>query len=325
MDSQSLILFVLVIVAVAVICIGALMIRKKSLETAQVGATSDVDAAFERPSTERFTLIRRVFQNRKSTSWIDKDLITAAIMLKPTEFIAINLLFFAVIMLVAFLHIHSMPVDNTLFGFAKRLAWLVLYVFLGWKIPQWILHFLANRRRTKLEYQLADALTIVASSLKGGYSFIQGLDMVSKQLNDPIQTEMARVLRLIQLGMDTPRALQQMADRVNSYDYYMTVSAVNIQLAVGGNLAALLEGIAETIRARIRLRRDVAVLTAQGRMSGAILVALPICIFFFLFIINHEYMSELTSTTMGNNMLYGAVIMQFCGIYWIKKLLEFDK
>jgi len=217
-----------------------------------------------------------------------------------------------------------MPANPTFFGLAKRLLWLLLYIFLGWKVPQWILHYSAVRRRSKLENQLADALTIVASSLKGGYSFIQGMDMASQQLDDPIKMEMARVLRLIQLGMDTPRALQQMAERVNSYDYYMTVSATNIQLAVGGNLASLLETIAETIRERIRLRRDIAVLTAQGRVSGAILVALPICIFFMLFIINPKYMSELTTTTTGNNLLYGALIMQCCGIYWIKKLLDFD-
>jgi len=226
--------------------------------------------------------------------------------------------------LVGLLHINAMPPNPTAVGLIKRILWLLLYIVLGWKIPQWSLKYLTNRRRTKLEYQLADALTIVASSLKGGYSFIQGLDMASKQLEDPIKMETERVLRLIQLGMDTPRALQQMADRVNSYDYYMTVSATNIQLSVGGNLAHLLESIANTIRERIRLRRDIAVLTAQGRVSGAILIALPIGIFFFLFLINPGYMSELTSTEMGNNFLYGAFIMQCCGIYWIKKLLDFD-
>lgn len=321
MDNQTLILFVLI--GVIVICIFILRMRRAVAEAAQKG-TLDADPIFQRTRAERFMLISRIFYGRKSTYWIDRDLITAGILLKPTEFIAINLVFLALMMLVGLLHINAMPANPTLIGFVKRLLWLFLYLYLGWKVPQWILHFSAVRRRTKLEYQLADALTIVASSLKGGYSFIQGLDMASKQLDDPIKLETARVLRLIQLGMDTPRALQQMADRVNSYDYYMTVSATNIQLAVGGNLASLLETIAETIRERIRLRRDIAVLTAQGRVSGAILIALPICIFFMLFIINPKYMSELTSTEMGNNLLYGALVMQCCGIYWIKKLLDFD-
>lgn len=321
MDNQTLILFVLI--AVILVCIVALRMRRTAAE-AQKGTLDAADPIFQRTRAERFTLISRIFNSRKSTHWIDRDLITAGIALKPTEFIAINLVFLALLLLVGLLHINSMPPNPTFIGLVKRLLWLILYLFLGWKVPQWVLHYLADRRRTKLEYQLADALTIIASSLKGGYSFIQGLDMASKQLDDPIKDETARVLRLIQLGMDTPRALQQMAERVNSYDYYMTVSATNIQLTVGGNLASLLESIAETIRERIRLRRDIAVLTAQGRVSGAILVMLPIGIFFMLFIINPGYMSELTSTEMGNNLLYGALIMQACGIFWIKKLLDFD-
>jgi len=322
MDRQTQILFVLI--AVILVSIIALRMRRTAAEAAQKGTLDAANPIFQRTRAERFTLISRIFYGRKSTYWIDRDLITAGILLKPTEFIAINLVFLALMMLVGLLHINSMPANPTFIGLAKRLLWLLLYIFLGWKVPQWILHYSAVRRRSKLENQLADALTIVASSLKGGYSFIQGMDMASKQLDDPIKMEMARVLRLIQLGMDTPRALQQMAERINSYDYYMTVSATNIQLTVGGNLASLLETIAETIRERIRLRRDISVLTAQGRVSGAILVALPICIFFMLFVINPKYMSELTSTEMGNNLLYGALVMQCCGIYWIKKLLDFD-
>lgn len=322
MNNQTKLLFILI--AVIVVCIVVLRVRRRAAEAVKEGTLDVADPIFQRTRAERFTLISRVFFGRKGTSWIDKDLITADIILKPTEFVAINLVFLALMLLVGLLHINSMPSNPTFIGLLKRILWLIFYIYLGWKIPQWVLKYAATRRRTKLEYQLSDALTIVASSLKGGYSFIQGLDMASKQLDDPIKMETARVLRLIQLGMDTPRALQQMAERINSYDYYMTVSATNIQLAVGGNLAALLESIAETIRERIRLRRDIAVLTAQGRVSGAILVALPICIFFMLFFINPGYMSELTKTEMGNNLLYGALIMQCCGIYWIKKLLDFD-
>lgn len=322
MDNQTLIL--LVLIAVILVSVVVLRMRRARAEAAGKGNLDAAIPTFQRSRSERFTLLARIFLERKGLSWINRDLITAAIMLKPTEFIAVNLTFLALVMLMGLTHINSMPPNPTFVGLAKRLLWLFLYLFLGWKVPQWILHYAAVRRRTKLEYQLADALTIVASSLKGGYSFIQGLDMASKQLDDPIKIEMSRVLRYIQLGMDTSHALQQMSERINSYDYSMTVSATNIQLAVGGNLAALLESIADTIRERIRLRRDMAVLTAQGRVSGAILVALPIGIFVMLFIINPAYMSELTSTEMGNNLLYGGLIMQCCGIFWIKKLLAFD-
>lgn len=321
MNSLTTILLILI----AIIFTGIVILRLRRVKALARGSTLDaVDPVFQRPREERFTLISRLLRGRKSTSWIERDLVTAGWLIKPTEFMAINLVFLALIMMLGLLHINVMPHNPTLVGLIKRILWLLMYIVLGWKIPQWSLKYSATRRRTKLEYQLADALTIVASSLKGGYSFIQGLDMASQQLDDPIKMETTRVLRLIQLGMDTPRALVQMAERVNSYDYYMTVSATNIQLAVGGNLSYLLESIATTIRERIRLRRDIAVLTAQGRVSGAILIALPIGIFFMLFIINPSYMAELTSTEMGNNLLYGAFIMQCCGIFWIKKLLDFD-
>jgi tight adherence protein B len=196
--------------------------------------------------------------------------------------------------------------------------------YIAWKGPQMLLQFLADKRRGTLEVQLADALAIISSGLKGGYSFVQGLSMAGDQLPPPIAGEFQRVIRLIQLGLDTPRALEQMAERINSYDYDMTVSATNIQLSSGGNLSKLLETIAETIRDRIRLRRDIAALTAQGRISGGILIALPIGIGIMLSLINPEYFGLLFSTTLGNNLLLLAFIQQCIGIYWIKKLLDFD-
>jgi tight adherence protein B len=217
------------------------------------------------------------------------------------------------------------PNNGFFFTFVKRFVFLLFTVYIGWRGPQMVLQFLANQRRSKLEYQLADALTIISSSLKGGYSFVQGLDMAGNQMEMPIKEEIQRCMRLIQLGLDTPRALQQMSDRVNSYDYDMTISATNIQLAVGGNLSQLLEGISNTIRDRIRLRREISALTAQGRISGAILIGLPIGIAVMLRVINPEYMGYLIDTEMGNNILYVAAAQQLVGIWWIKNLLDFDK
>jgi tight adherence protein B len=148
--------------------------------------------------------------------------------------------------------------------------------------------------------------------------------MASQQLEPPIKDEFLRVIRLVQLGLDTPRALEQMSERVNSYDYEMTVSATNIQLSVGGNLSQMLDNIAVTIRDRIRLRREIAALTAQGRISGAILICLPLGIAGMLRVINPDYMGLLTNTPEGGIMIYVWVIMQGLGIYWIKKLLDFD-
>lgn len=321
-------LYILLLLIIA--NISALIISRKLRANAAAEPPVDVESTAASLQSlldarkERFEFIGNLFKARDKNSLIERNLITAALPIKPAEFMMFNLVFLAVMMVVGLLHQTLMPPYSGFFPLMKRFAWMAFYIYVGWRVPQLILQYLANQRRTKLEYQLADALTIIASGLRGGYSFVQGLDMSSQQLEAPIKDEVSRVLRLVQLGLDTPRALTQMAERVNSYDYDMTVSATNIQLSVGGNLSHLLENIAATIRERIRLRRDIAVLTAQGRISGIILISLPIAIGIMLFILNPEYMSELLMTEMGNNLLYLAGGMQAFGIYWIKKLLDFD-
>ncbi len=273
---------------------------------------------------ERFAFLSRFLKGRRGQSKIERDLITAGLLIKPTEFLMVNLVVFIVFLLLGAWYAMHMALPEGFGPVLKRFTAIIFSAFLGFRGPRMVLNYMAAKRRTKLEYQLVDALAIIASGLKGGYSFAQGLDMAGTQMDAPIKDEFARVMRLIQLGLPTDRALTQMAERINSYDYDMTVGATNIQLAVGGNLSQLLEGIAATIRDRIRLRRDIAALTAQGRISGAILIALPIGIALMLRVVNPEYMAYLTDYDLGNKFLYGALAQQIIGIYWIKKLLDFD-
>lgn len=312
------------LVVINIIGLAATKLKKKPAVTTEGVTVDALQTALNRSKNERFALIARFMKGRKDASLIEKNLITAGLMIKPSEFFAVNLLCLAMSVLLAIAYLTlKWPNDGLFITLAKRLGFFAFMVYLGWRGPRLVLQMKANGRRSKLEYQLADALTIISSSLKGGYSFVQGLDMASKQMEEPIKGEIERVMRLIQLGLDTPKALSQMSERVNSYDYDMTVSATNIQLSVGGNLSQLLEGISATIRDRIRLRRDVAALTAQGRISGGILFVLPIGIGFFLMGINWEYMSALFTDT-GMYFVYGAMTMQALGFFWIKKLLDFD-
>jgi tight adherence protein B len=322
MDTTTLIIVGLIVVNVAGLAFSKM--RKSKATTSEGGLSVEAtQQALARSKQERFVIVGRLFRSRSGGSLIERNIVTAGLLIKPSEFMMLNLVVLAVCLLIGLLVVATMPISGGFMALIKRFAVIVFFVFMGWRGPQLVLQFMANKRRTKLEYQLADALTIIASGLKGGYSFVQGLDMASQQLEAPIKDETARVLRLIQLGLDTPRALQQMSERINSYDYDMTVSATNIQLAVGGNLSLLLENIAGTIRDRIRLRRDIAVLTAQGRISGVILVLLPVAIGIMLCVVNWEYMSKLF-TPEGSVLLYVAFFLQACGIYWIKKLLDFD-
>jgi len=317
-------ILIIALVLINVVGLAAMRLKKKAAVTTEGVSVDTLQTAINRSKNERFALLARFMKGRKDSSLIERNLVSAGSMIKPSEFLAINLLVLAVMVLLAIAYLSlRWPNDGSFFTLIKRMAFLGAMCMAGWRGPRMVLQMKANSRRSKLEYQLADALTIISSGLKGGYSFVQGLDMASKQMEEPIRGEIERVMRLIQLGLDTPKALSQMSERVNSYDYDMTVSATNIQLAVGGNLSALLEGISATIRDRIRLRRDVAALTAQGRISGGILFVLPIGIAFFLCGVNWEYMSALFSDT-GMYFVYGAMTMQAVGFLWIKKLLDFD-
>jgi tight adherence protein B len=295
--------------------------RLKKPAAATDGGTVQISTG----QADRFAFLARFLKGRKGNkSAIERDIVTAGLLLKPTEFLMINLVVLVVFALLGMWYAGNMKIDASFASYMKRLLAVGIFAFLGFKIPRLVLSFMANSRRTKLEYQLVDALAIVSSGLKGGYSFAQGMDMAATQMDAPLKDEFARVMRLIQLGLPTDRALVQMAERVNSYDYDMTVSATNISLAAGANLSQMLEIIAMTIRDRIRLRRDIAALTAQGRISGGILIALPVGIAIMLRVINPEYMAYLTDHQLGNNFLYAALVQQAIGIYWIKKLLDFD-
>ncbi len=319
---MNIAMILIVVMMLALVAVRAT--QKKSAVTTEGISVEDTQAALTRSKTERFALIARFFKGRKSAGLIERNLTTANVLVKPTEFIAMNLGFLVITVMAVLVLLNKWPNDGGFFTMVRRVGVSAALIwFVGWKGPQSALQFMANSRRNKLEIQLADALTIISSSLKGGYSFAQGLNMAGEQMEAPIKDEIQRVMRLIQLGLDTPKALTQMSDRVNSYDYEMTVSATNIQLAVGGNLSLLLEGIAATIRDRIRLKRDIGALTAQGRISGGILFLLPVGIAFFLCLVNWEYMSSLFTAT-GFILLYIAGAMQAMGFFWIKKLLDFD-
>ncbi len=146
-----------------------------------------------------------------------------------------------------------------------------------------------TRRRREFAVQLVDALTQIAGSLRAGYSLMQSLDTVAKQLPPPAGEEFSRVVREIQLGQAMPAALAHLAERIKSEDLIMVIASININRQIGGNLAEILETAAETIRERVRIKREIEVLTAQQRISGYVLVVLPVALGAFLMIINPGY------------------------------------
>ena len=186
------------------------------------------------------------------------------------------------------------------------------------------LSFAIRRRTTKIHDQLADVLMIIASSLRAGHSFFQALDLVSKEIAEPGAAEFARVVAEVRLGRPIDEAMNSLAERIGSDDFKWALLAVNIQREVGGNLAEVLDTVADTIRERDGIRRQIDVLTAEGRLSVGILTALPIGVAFYMSWVNPEYIGLLFNTGIGLIMTTVASCMLALGVFWMKKVVKID-
>jgi tight adherence protein B len=191
-------------------------------------------------------------------------------------------------------------------------------------LPSLVLRFSLNRRAEKLREQLPDVLTIMASSLRAGHSFLQSLDTVSKEITQPAKAEFQRVVAEVRLGRPVEDALEALADRVGSADFIWAVLAVNIQREVGGNLAEILDNVADTLRERATMRRQVQVLTTEGRLSAWVLTLLPFAIAGYMTLVNPEYIGLLVTNHVGWFMLGGAAGLMTLGIFWMRKIVNID-
>ena len=191
-------------------------------------------------------------------------------------------------------------------------------------VPIGALQFLSGQRRRKFTSQLPDMLQLMSGSLRAGYSLMQGVEAVAQQVEDPMGSELRRVLAEARLGRVLEDALEEVADRMGSGDFAWAVMAMRIQREVGGNLAELLSTVAETMIARERLRREVRALTAEGRISAIVLALLPIGLGVVMYGINREYMNVLLHDGFGQVLLIGAALLGLVGFYWMKKTIEID-
>ena len=190
--------------------------------------------------------------------------------------------------------------------------------------PVALLNLLAARRQRQFTAQLPDMLQLLASTLRAGYSLLQGAEAVVEQVDDPMKKELRRVLSEARLGRPLEVALDDSAKRVRSTDYDWAVMAIRIQREVGGNLAELLQTVSETMIARERLRRDVRTLTAEGRMSAIVLGVLPLAIGAVVYVLNPGYLEPLFDRTVGKLMVVGAIVVGLAGFVWMKKIITIE-
>jgi tight adherence protein B len=177
-----------------------------------------------------------------------------------------------------------------------------------------------RKRRTQLDDQLSDALQTIVGGLRAGHSLIQSIDNLAHEAESPIRDEFERVLFESRLGHPVPVALRNVAARMGSEDFDRVAEAIEIQHEVGGDLAELLESVMNMIRDRRRVGRQIRTLTAEGRLSGSILLCLPLAMFGFLALANRPYMHELTGTGGGKIVLAIAAVLMIVGAIWLRRI-----
>jgi tight adherence protein B len=181
-----------------------------------------------------------------------------------------------------------------------------------------------SRRRTAFYEQLPDTLQLIAGSLSAGYSMPQAVDTVVREGNQPIAGELYRALAETRVGVQLEDALDSVADRMRSRDFHWVVMAVRIQRDVGGNLAEVLGTVAATLRERERLRRQVRVLSAEGRLSAVVIALLPVLFIIVAVVARPGYLSPLVTTAFGALMLITASILFIIGIFWLRAVTKVE-
>lgn len=194
----------------------------------------------------------------------------------------------------------------------------------GLMTPKAVLDMKVRRRQKKFVALLPDMLTLLAGTLKAGYSITQAFEAVSKEVEEPMGKELRRVVTEHRLGRTLEDALDATSERMGSDDFAWTVMAIKIQREVGGNLAELLLTVADTMTQRERLRRDVNSLTAEGRVSAFILGLLPPGLGVVMFVMNRDYIASLFTPGLGYFMIGAAVVAMIIGFVWMKKIITIE-
>jgi len=210
------------------------------------------------------------------------------------------------------------------FVFSKDLIIVLCIFILIWNLPKVII---SNRKKERIKTfneQLNEGIMIISNSLKAGYSFLQTIATVSDETKDPFSKEFKKLLKEMSLGISEDIALKNMLTRMDSEDLRLIINAILIQKDIGGNLSEILDNISNTIRERQKIQNELKTLTAQGRLSGIIVMLIPFFLGITIYFSNKEYMMLLFTTPIGLVMIITAFINQIIGLIIIRKIIKID-
>ncbi len=287
---------------------------------AQVIGSTAADERSKRSQQMLEDVEKRVSKSKSGEKYA-RDLARADVKMKVYEFFAIKvvagILGFFVLM---FLARSAPPLGALLAGGVGAFVFSFL--------PDVYLSNRASARIKAFNNQLGDTITMMANALRGGYSFMQTIDLVSKEAPSPTAEEFRRLVQEVGIGRSTEEALANLLRRMPSEDLDLLITAVNIQHEVGGNLAQILDSIGHTIRERVRIQGEIKTLTAQGRISAYIIVGLPVALGGYIQAVNPEYMAPMFTFGMPPEawccMPVTAVVMMMIGYWAIMKIVTIE-
>jgi tight adherence protein B len=312
--------------AVVIISIGIAMSSGGGAVAARLeryaSSRTDDAAAEGAPESVVVAGLSRVIERQDLATRLSTDLARADMKMKPAEFIILWAITPIVFVALAFVIGFIFP------GFQNIVA-LIAFFLIGLYAPRfWLKRRQAKRLRLFGE-QLPDTITLLANSLRAGSSFLQGIELVTREARPPISEEFERVVREMQLGMALQPALNNLVRRVASEDLELMVTAIQIQSQVGGNLATVLDSIAYTIRERIRIQGEIQTLTAMQRYSGYVITLLPVGLAGILFLISPGYMTamvekppEMLGLPMGVIFFAIGLISMGVGYIFIRRIVD---
>ncbi|MCS7247056.1 MAG: type II secretion system F family protein [Anaerolineales bacterium] len=322
MDPLIIILFVGGAIVVALVIMGFVvtLTSEQALVEERLGRYI-VDRVEERQTKreERATPIGDWVNERVTRSkWgagIARELARADIKMKPGEYIAL------VVIMVVF-------VGGLAYFFGGRnLIFTLLGCLGGYWLPRLYIKRLQSQRLHQFNNQLADMLNLMVNGLRAGYSVVQAMEAVSKEMPSPISDEFRRVVQEMQLGIPMQVALDNLHRRVPSDDLDLIIAAINVQREVGGNLAEILDTISHTIRERVRIKGEIRVLTAQVVYSGRFLASMPLLILVILWLVNRAYMMQFfnpSTRIFGITMLVIGALMIVAGYYVMMRIANIE-
>lgn len=191
-------------------------------------------------------------------------------------------------------------------------------------VPYFLLKLAEKKYYEKFDDQLPEALDLLARAVRSGNAITSGLDMIAKEMENPISSEFAATVDEINLGLTMKEALDNLCERVAVADLRYFAIAILVQKETGGNVAEILDNISRLLRERVQFKRHVKSLTAEGRYSAGVLIALPILMFVYIYFTNYKYLSLLWTEEIGHYLMFGAIILQIVGAFVIKRIVTID-